>query len=67
MATRGGVRFVNDSKATNVDAAAKSIESFDKVVAIIGGKYKGGDFADLRRRCARMAGPSSQSERRGRW
>lgn len=47
VATKGGVRFVNDSKATNVDAAAKSIESFDKVVAIIGGKYKGGDFADL--------------------
>jgi UDP-N-acetylmuramoylalanine--D-glutamate ligase len=47
VASRGGVRFVNDSKATNVDAAAKSIESFDKVIAIIGGKYKGGDFADL--------------------
>jgi UDP-N-acetylmuramoylalanine--D-glutamate ligase len=47
VATRGGVRFVNDSKATNVDAAAKSIESFAKVVAIVGGKYKGGDFADL--------------------
>jgi UDP-N-acetylmuramoylalanine--D-glutamate ligase len=44
---RGGVRFVNDSKATNVDAAARSIESFDKVVAIVGGKYKGGDFSDL--------------------
>ena len=47
VASRGGVRFVNDSKATNVDAAAKSIESFDKVVAIIGGKYKGGDFSNL--------------------
>lgn len=47
VATKEGVRFVNDSKATNVDAAAKSIESFDGVVAIIGGKYKGGDFADL--------------------
>jgi UDP-N-acetylmuramoylalanine--D-glutamate ligase len=44
---KGGVRFVNDSKATNIDAAAKSIESFDKVVAIVGGKFKGGDFADL--------------------
>ncbi|MDP2390470.1 MAG: UDP-N-acetylmuramoyl-L-alanine--D-glutamate ligase, partial [Acidobacteriota bacterium] len=44
---RGSVRFVNDSKATNVEAAARSIESFDKVVAIVGGKYKGGDFADL--------------------
>ena len=47
VATKGGVRFVNDSKATNIDAAARSIESFDKVVAIIGGKFKGGDFADL--------------------
>jgi UDP-N-acetylmuramoylalanine--D-glutamate ligase len=47
VASRGGVRFINDSKATNIDAAAKSIESFDKVIAIIGGKYKGGDFADL--------------------
>ncbi len=47
VATKGGVRFVNDSKATNVDAAAKSIESFDRVVAIVGGRYKGGDFGDL--------------------
>jgi UDP-N-acetylmuramoylalanine--D-glutamate ligase len=47
VATVGGVRFVNDSKATNVDAAARSIESFDKVVVIVGGKYKGGDFQDL--------------------
>jgi UDP-N-acetylmuramoylalanine--D-glutamate ligase len=43
----GGVRFVNDSKATNVDAAARSIESFDNVVAIVGGKFKGGALADL--------------------
>ena len=47
VATKGGVRFVNDSKATNIDAAAKSIESFDKVVAIIGGKFKGGNLGDL--------------------
>ncbi len=47
VASRGGVRFINDSKATNIDAAIKSIESFDKVVAIVGGKYKGGDFGDL--------------------
>ena len=47
VASRGGVRFVNDSKATNIDAATKSIESFENVVAIVGGKYKGGDFADL--------------------
>jgi UDP-N-acetylmuramoylalanine--D-glutamate ligase len=43
-----GVRFVNDSKATNVDAAARSIESFVGVVAIVGGRYKGGRFEDLR-------------------
>jgi UDP-N-acetylmuramoylalanine--D-glutamate ligase len=48
VATLGGVRFVNDSKATNVDAAGRSIESFDRVVAIIGGRYKGGAFEDLR-------------------
>ncbi len=47
VATVAGVRFVNDSKATNVDAAGRSIESFDKVVAIVGGKYKGGRFEDL--------------------
>jgi UDP-N-acetylmuramoylalanine--D-glutamate ligase len=47
VATIDGVRFVNDSKATNVDAAARSIESFDAVVAIVGGKFKGGDLRDL--------------------
>jgi UDP-N-acetylmuramoylalanine--D-glutamate ligase len=45
----GNVHFVNDSKATNVGAARKSIESFDAgVVAIIGGHYKGGDFGELK-------------------
>jgi UDP-N-acetylmuramoylalanine--D-glutamate ligase len=44
-----GVRFVNDTKATNVEAARRSIESFARgVVPIIGGRYKGGDFRDLR-------------------
>jgi UDP-N-acetylmuramoylalanine--D-glutamate ligase len=48
VASLDGVRFVNDSKATNVDAAARSIESFDRVVAIVGGRFKGGRLADLR-------------------
>jgi UDP-N-acetylmuramoylalanine--D-glutamate ligase len=48
VATLGDVRFVNDSKATNIDAAGRSIESFSRVVAIIGGRYKGGAFEDLR-------------------
>ena len=44
-----GVRFVNDSKATNIASARRSIESFEgSVVPIMGGRYKGGDFRDLR-------------------
>ncbi len=40
-----GVRFVNDSKATNVEAALRSIESFDAgLVPIMGGRFKGGDL-----------------------
>ena len=45
----GGVTFVNDSKATNVEAARRSIESFPgRLVALVGGHFKGGDFRDLR-------------------
>jgi UDP-N-acetylmuramoylalanine--D-glutamate ligase len=44
-----GVRFVNDSKATNVEAALRSIESFERnLVPIVGGKFKGGDLRLLR-------------------
>jgi len=44
----GGVRFVNDSKATNVEAARRAIESFGAgLVAIMGGRFKGGDLTDL--------------------
>ncbi len=49
VGTIGGVLFVNDSKATNVVSARRAIESFDRdVVPILGGRYKGGDFAELR-------------------
>lgn len=52
-----GVRFVNDSKATNVEAARRSIESFPRaVVAIIGGRFKGGDFRQLRQPLAAGGG-----------
>jgi UDP-N-acetylmuramoylalanine--D-glutamate ligase len=48
VAEVGGVRFVNDSKATNIEAARRAIESFDRgVVVILGGRFKGGDFRDL--------------------
>ena len=42
-----GVLFVNDSKATNVEAARRAIESFDSVVVIMGGRFKGGELGDL--------------------
>jgi UDP-N-acetylmuramoylalanine--D-glutamate ligase len=45
----GGVLYVNDSKATNVSAAARGIESFEGGVhAILGGSLKGGGFDGLR-------------------
>jgi UDP-N-acetylmuramoylalanine--D-glutamate ligase len=48
VADVSGVAFYNDSKATNVEAARRSIEAFaGRVVVILGGRYKGGDFAEL--------------------
>ncbi|MEO8260190.1 MAG: UDP-N-acetylmuramoyl-L-alanine--D-glutamate ligase [Acidobacteriota bacterium] len=56
VAEIGGVRFVNDSKATNVEAALRAIESFDRgLVAIIGGRFKGGDLGLLRQPLSRRA------------
>ena len=44
-----GVRFVNDSKATNIEAALRAVQSFGPgLVVIMGGKFKGGKFGDLR-------------------
>jgi len=43
-----GVRFINDSKGTNVDATLKAIRSFhEPVILILGGKDKGGEFSQL--------------------
>ncbi len=56
VATIGRVRFVNDSKATNVDAALRSIQSFDAgLVPIVGGRFKGGDLRILREPLAARA------------
>ncbi|MGE3511592.1 MAG: UDP-N-acetylmuramoyl-L-alanine--D-glutamate ligase, partial [Vicinamibacterales bacterium] len=56
VAEHEGVRFVNDSKATNVDAALQAIRSFDGgLVPIIGGRFKGGDLTLLREPLARRA------------
>jgi UDP-N-acetylmuramoylalanine--D-glutamate ligase len=43
-----GVRFVNDSKGTNVDSVLKALESFEKpIVLMLGGRDKAGDFTKL--------------------
>ena len=44
---RDGVRFVNDSKATNVDSAAKALQAFPKIRWIAGGLGKEGGIAGL--------------------
>jgi UDP-N-acetylmuramoylalanine--D-glutamate ligase len=45
---RGGVRFVNDSKATNVDSAAKALQAFARIRWIAGGLGKEGGIAGLK-------------------
>ncbi|HSE97269.1 MAG TPA: UDP-N-acetylmuramoyl-L-alanine--D-glutamate ligase [Blastocatellia bacterium] len=48
VAEINGVRFYNDSKATNVDSTVKALEAFQRnVIVILGGKDKGSDYAPL--------------------
>jgi len=47
VATARGVRFVNDSKATNADSAARALASHDRVVWIAGGTGKEGGIEGL--------------------
>ncbi|HKS42755.1 MAG TPA: UDP-N-acetylmuramoyl-L-alanine--D-glutamate ligase [Blastocatellia bacterium] len=48
VAEIGGVKFYNDSKATNVDSTIKALEAFDRnVIVILGGKDKGSDYTVL--------------------
>jgi UDP-N-acetylmuramoylalanine--D-glutamate ligase len=43
-----GVRWINDSKATNIGAALAAIQGFDgPLVLIAGGRSKGADFSQL--------------------
>ena len=52
IAEIGGVRYVDDSKATNPHAAQASLSAFDHVVWIAGGQAKGTTFDDLVSRAA---------------
>lgn len=55
VATHGKVKFINDSKATNADAAAKSLSSFDPIFWIAGGLAKEGGIEELRPLFGRVA------------
>jgi UDP-N-acetylmuramoylalanine--D-glutamate ligase len=52
VAERGGVEWVNDSKATNVDSTAVGLSAFapgaPRVVLVMGGRGKGAPYAPLR-------------------
>jgi len=48
VAEVSGVKFYNDSKATNTDATIKALESFEGgILLILGGRDKGSDFTVL--------------------
>ena len=47
-----GIRFYNDSKATNVDAAIRAVQSFDDpLILIAGGRHKGSNYQPLVEAC----------------
>ena len=50
VAEVSGVRYFNDSKATNVDATLKALDAFPgRILIILGGKDKGSDYTVLRK------------------
>jgi UDP-N-acetylmuramoylalanine--D-glutamate ligase len=50
VAEIGGVRYYNDSKATNVDATLKALDAFPgRILVILGGKDKGSDYTVLQK------------------
>ena len=55
VARKGRTLFVNDSKATNADAAARALSSFDNIYWIAGGKAKDGGIASLDKYFAKVS------------
>jgi UDP-N-acetylmuramoylalanine--D-glutamate ligase len=50
VAEIAGVRYYNDSKATNVDATLKALDSFPgRILILLGGKDKGSDYTVLQK------------------
>lgn len=52
---KDGVRYFNDSKATNTDAVGKALTAFptDPLIVLLGGHDKGTDLTDLVHACSR--------------
>jgi UDP-N-acetylmuramoylalanine--D-glutamate ligase len=66
IATIDGVRYINDSKATNADATARALACYDAVYWIAGGVPKAGGIDSLRPlfpriRCAFLIGEAAES------
>ncbi len=62
------VDFIDDSKATNVDAVEAAIDSFDKkgkISLLLGGRYKGGDFSKILKRDDKIRAIVAFGEARG--
>jgi UDP-N-acetylmuramoylalanine--D-glutamate ligase len=56
VGTHDGVDWINNSMCTNVDAAVRSVEAFERpLIVIAGGRDKGSDFAPLGRVLAERA------------
>jgi UDP-N-acetylmuramoylalanine--D-glutamate ligase len=51
---KGAVLFINDSKATNADSAARALESFEEIFWIAGGRAKEGGIETLERHFPRI-------------
>ena len=64
VAEKNGVRYYEDSKATNVGSVEKALESFDNITLIAGGKDKGGSYAPLAP-LVQGAGAAPGPDRRG--
>jgi len=55
VAEAGGVLYINDSKATNVDSAARALQAFDRIRWICGGLEKEGGLEALHPHLGRVA------------
>jgi len=56
VAEIGGVRYYNDSKATNVDATLKALDAFPgRILIVLGGKDKGSDYTLLQKSLSEKA------------